>query len=73
MPKLVQAAGAAVWSPNFKDLSAAAVLESHKLGLLVIPWTANDPVDMARLIDMEIDGLISDRPDILRTELAKKG
>ena len=73
VPKLVQAAGAAVWSPNFKDLSAAAVLESHKLGLLVIPWTANDPADMARLIDMGIDGLISDRPDILRTELAKKG
>ena len=73
VPRLVQAAGAAVWSPNFMDLSAAAVAESHKLGLLVIPWTANDPADMARLIDLGIDGLISDRPDLLRKVLADKG
>ena len=73
VPKLVKAAGIAVWSPNFGDLSAAQVKEAHALGLLVIPWTANTPADMARLIDMGIDGLISDRPDLLRKALADKG
>ena len=73
VPKLVKAAGAAVWSPNYGDVSAATVSESHTLGLQVIPWTANDPADMARLIDMGIDGLISDRPDLLRRVLAEKG
>lgn len=73
VPKLVRAAGAAVWSPDHKDLSAAALAESHTLGLLVIPWTANDPDDMARLIDMGVDGLITDRPDLLRKVLVERG
>ncbi|MEO8499500.1 MAG: glycerophosphodiester phosphodiesterase [Vicinamibacteria bacterium] len=73
VPKLVHAAAASVWSPNSADLSAAAVAESHELGLLVIPWTVNDPADMARLIDMGVDGLISDRPDVLRKVLVGKG
>ena len=72
VPKLVQAMGAAVWSPNFVDVSPASVSESHKLGLLVIPWTANDPADMARLLDIGVDGLISDRPDVLRKVLIEK-
>jgi glycerophosphoryl diester phosphodiesterase len=73
VPKLVKAVGAAVWSPNFVDVSPAAVAESHQLGLQVIPWTANDPDDMARLIDLGVDGLISDRPDVLRKVLSEKG
>ncbi len=73
VPKLVKAAGIPVWSPNYLDLKATMVGEAHSLGLLVIPWTANEPVDMVRLIDMGVDGLISDRPDLLREVLAKKG
>ena len=73
VPKLVKAAGASVWSPNYADISAAAVREAHTLGLVVIPWTANEPDDMTRLIDMGIDGLITDRPDLLRHVLAGKG
>lgn len=73
VPKLVKVAGAPVWSPNYLDLKAPMVGEAHALGLLVIPWTANDPAEMARLIDMGIDGLISDRPDLLRDVLARKG
>jgi len=33
----------------------------------------NRPQDMAQLIGMGVDGIISDRPDLLRTEAAKKG
>ena len=73
VPKLVKAVGAPVWSPNYLDLRAPMVGEAHALGLLVIPWTANEPAEMARLIDMGIDGLISDRPDLLRGVLVSKG
>ena len=72
VPKLVKAAGATTWSPDYQDLSAPALRESHLLGLLVIPWTANDPDHMAQLIDLGVDGLISDRPDLLRKVLVDK-
>ena len=40
--------------------------EAHAMGLKVLPWTVNDPADMARLIDMGVDGIITDYPDRLR-------
>lgn len=73
IPRLVKAAGASVWSPDFTELTPELVAEAHALGLRVIPWTANDPDDMSRLIDLRIDGLITDRPDSLRRVLEQKG
>jgi glycerophosphoryl diester phosphodiesterase len=49
------------------------VAEAKALGLTVIPWTVNDPADMARLIDMKIDGLITDYPDRAKTLLDARG
>lgn len=73
VPRLVKAAGGEVWSPDHEDLSVSTLAESHRLGLLVIPWTVNDPVDMVRLIEWGVDGLISDHPDLLRKVLMEKG
>jgi len=42
----------------------------HALGIRVVPWTTNDPAKMRTLIALGIDGLISDRPDLLQTALA---
>jgi glycerophosphoryl diester phosphodiesterase len=39
----------------------------------VLPWTVNDPGAMAALIDAGVDGLISDRPDLLRQAAAARG
>jgi glycerophosphoryl diester phosphodiesterase len=72
IPKMVKAAGGAIWSPNYPELSAALVKEAHALGLKVIPWTPNKTEDMARLIDWGVDGLITDRPDFLREVMAEK-
>jgi glycerophosphoryl diester phosphodiesterase len=72
IPKMVKAAGGAIWSPYHPELSAALVKEAHALGLKVIPWTANKTEDMARLIDWGVDGLITDRPDFLRDVMAEK-
>jgi glycerophosphoryl diester phosphodiesterase len=72
IPKMVKAAGGAIWSPNFPELSAEMVNEAHALGIKVIPWTVNKTEDMARLIDWGVDGLITDRPDFLRSVMAEK-
>ena len=36
-------------------------------------WTVNKREDIARLIDMGVDGIISDRPDLLRKVAGEKG
>ena len=71
--RAVRAAGGKLWSPNYRDIDARAIAEAHELGVAVIAWTVNDARDMARLIDMGVDGIISDRPDVLRTVAAAKG
>lgn len=73
VPRLVKAAGCGSWSPRFTELTADLVAEAHALGLKVVPWTVNTPADMARVIDMKVDGLISDYPDRAREVLAAKG
>ena len=57
--------GANTWSPSYRDVSPAMISKAHKSGLLVIPWTVNEAGDMRDLIGMGVDGIISDRPDIL--------
>jgi glycerophosphoryl diester phosphodiesterase len=68
-PALVAAAGCTIWSPYFRDLAPADLVAAKKLGLVIIVWTVNDPADMADLIEMGVDGIISDYPDRLRQVL----
>jgi glycerophosphoryl diester phosphodiesterase len=73
IPRTIKAAGGAIWSPYARDVTPAQMAESHALGLKVVVWTANQPEDMAHLIEMGADGIISDRPDLLRKVAAEKG
>ena len=73
VPRLVAAAGCQVWSPDARDLSAERVREAHGLGLRVLPWTVNEPADMETLIDLGVDGMITDYPDRLRAVMARRG
>lgn len=47
--------------------------DAHAAGLRVIPWTVNDAATMAHLIDLGVDGMITDRPDVLREVMAEAG
>ncbi|HSE79521.1 MAG TPA: glycerophosphodiester phosphodiesterase [Alphaproteobacteria bacterium] len=71
-PRLVKAAGGAVWSPFFRNLTQALVAEATALGLKVVPWTVNTPEDMAHMIELGVDGIITDRPDRLREVAAAR-
>ena len=71
--RLVQATGAGTWGPDYQDLDAQRITEAHALGLRVVPWTVNAPVDMERLLAFGIDGMTTDRPDVLRELLESRG
>lgn len=45
---------------------------AHEAGLQVHVWTVNEPSEMTRLLDMGVDGLVTDRPDILKEILVER-
>ena len=73
VPKMVKTAGGDIWSPYFGDLDAVKRAEAKALGLAVVPWTVNDPAQIARMLDLGVDGIISDRPDRVRDEMKRRG
>lgn len=73
IPRLAKAAGCATWSPFWRNVTAENVKEAQALGLKVVPWTVNAAADMGRLIDLGVDGLITDYPDRALPVLAGKG
>jgi len=46
---------------------------AHRAGLQVHVWTVNDPLDMARLLELGVDGLITDRPDTALDVVRRRG
>jgi glycerophosphoryl diester phosphodiesterase len=73
VPRMVKAAGGRIWSPYYGDVDEAKVKEAHAEGLRVVVWTVNDPVQIARMLELGVDGIISDRPDLVRVEMGKRG
>jgi glycerophosphoryl diester phosphodiesterase len=66
VPKAVKAAGGKIWAPHARDLTRDSLAEAHELGLTVFVWTVDKPEEMQRLIDLSVDGIITNRPDILK-------
>lgn len=73
IPRMIKAAGGATWSPYFGDIDVAKLAEARSLGLMVVVWTVNAPADISRMLELGVDGIISDRPDLVRTEMQKRG
>jgi hypothetical protein len=69
---IAQAADADTYCPSFEFLDARQVKQAHAAGLKVLPWTANEPADWARLVDWGVDGITTDYPDRLGDWLNKR-
>lgn len=59
-----------IYSPYYKLITANTVEEVHKRGVRLIPWTVNEVSDMQALIQLGVDGIITDYPN--RIEEVKK-
>lgn len=53
----------AICSPDHRLVDAALVRAVHERGMHLIPWTANDVGEMRRLVQLGVDGFITDYPD----------
>lgn len=73
VPAMIKAAGGRTWSVFHRDLSPALLREAHSLGITVLAWTVNDGPTMASLVNMGVDGIITDRGDIAHKLLVDKG
>jgi glycerophosphoryl diester phosphodiesterase len=67
IPRAVKAAGGKHYAPYYGYLTDALLGEAHQLGLKVFVWTVDSPGDMRRLKEMGVDGIITNRPDILKS------
>ncbi|WP_277210176.1 glycerophosphodiester phosphodiesterase [Isoptericola croceus] len=54
-------------------VDARTLAAAHRAGRFVHVWTVNDPGEMRRLIDLGVDGIVTDRADLLRDVLAERG
>ncbi len=67
------AKGFQIVSPHYRVATAAEIEKAHKLGMHVVPWTANEPKIWDALIDAKADAIITDDPAALVAYLKSKG
>jgi glycerophosphoryl diester phosphodiesterase len=52
-------------NPSHGTIDADYVAQVHKAGMETFAWTINDEAGMRRAIDLKVDGIITNRPDVL--------
>lgn len=53
-------------NPHHVDLPQSYVDLVHAAGIAVNPWTVDEPADIKRMIDLGVDGIITNTPDRVR-------
>ena len=59
-------AGAQTIGPRHDLVTRELVESAHADGLRVVPWTVNDVREMVALVDLGVDGLVTDEPALAR-------
>lgn len=63
----IKAAGADGWFPCHQDVTEETASLARALGLQIGAWTINETAEMQRLLDLNLDVICTDRPDVLQT------
>ncbi len=63
---LAKAARANAILPLWAYVTEEMVAAAKRAGLAVVPWTVDEPAAMRRLIRLGVDGIVTNRPDVLR-------
>jgi glycerophosphoryl diester phosphodiesterase len=58
-----------IYSPHYKLVTSDLVQACHQQHILVIPWTVNTKAEATQLLHNQIDGLITDYPNLVRSGL----
>jgi len=69
IPRAVEAAGGRYWAPQHMTITPGLLQEAHQLGLKVFVWSPDSRERMLDLMDMGIDGIMTNRPDILKSAM----
>ena len=76
LPFAAKSAGACLQIPQgygpLRLLTSGLITRAHARGKQVHVWTVDDPADMRRMLDAGVDGLITDRTDLLRDVLMER-
>jgi len=72
IPKAVKAAGGRCWAPYYKYPTYRIMEEARVLELQVFVWTPDSRSRMQLMIEKQVDGIITNRPDILKDMLQEK-
>jgi glycerophosphoryl diester phosphodiesterase len=59
------ATSAAAIGPRSDLVTPDLIEAAHALGVRVVPWTVNDPLEMSTLLDLGVDGLVTDEPALV--------
>ena len=68
IPRIINALGGRYWAPRYNQISSARLKEAHRLNLDVFVWTVDSRTEMVRLVEMGVDGIITNSPDVLMEE-----
>ena len=71
IPSAIQTAGGRYWAPYHKQVTFNNIQKAHQFGIQVMVWAPDSPSEMERLIEMGVDGIITNRPDILKSIVEK--
>jgi len=70
LPAMIKAAGGRYWGAKHSEIWRSDVKAAHQAGLKIYVWTVDSESDMRHFLDIGIDGIITNRPDVLKDVVA---